>query len=239
MKAPKKSDHVWHCDLTTIPTAIGFWTSWFPFFLPQRWPYCWWVAVDIDRYSRRIMGFAIFGNMPSSRDVRSFLGRAIRNAGIAPNHLISDRGKQFAAEGFMKWCDRHGIRQRFGAGGKYESIAVIERVIKTMKSECTRRLLVPYERVAFRRELALYINWYNRHRPYEWLGGATPDEVYYRRRPDCRMPRYEPRRRWRRGSPCAGPLTKVRGRCGQRLEFEVTYLSGRIHLPIVELKPAA
>jgi len=138
----------------------------------------------------------------------------------------------------MKWCARHGIRQRFGAVGKYGSIAVVERFIKTMKNECTRRLLVPYERAAIRRELALYVDWYNLHRPHDRLDGVTPDEVYYRRRPGCRMPRFEPRRRWPRGSPRAGPLTKVRGRCGQRLELEVTYLAGRKHLPIVELKRA-
>jgi len=26
--------------------------------LPQRWPFCWWVGVIVDHFSRRIMGVA-------------------------------------------------------------------------------------------------------------------------------------------------------------------------------------
>ena len=235
----KGPNHVWHCDLTAVPTSFGFWTSWFPFASPQRWPFCWWVAVAVDHYSRRLMGFAVFESVPSSRDVRSFLGRAARAAGTAPKHLISDHGRQFTDEGFGRWCTRRGIRQRFGAVGKYGSIAVVERFIRTLKSECTRRLLIPYQRDAFRRELVLFADWHNEHRPHDTLDGATPDEIYFRRRPACREPRFEPRRRWPPGSPCARQQSKVRGRCGQRLELNVHYLSRRRHLPLVELKPAA
>jgi len=164
----KRPNHVWHSDLTTVPTSLGFWTSWFPFSLPQRWPFSWWVAVAVDHYSRRIMGFAVFENQPSSLEVKTFLGRAARAAGTTPKHLISDHGLQFTAQGFRHWCDRRGIRQRFGAIGKYGSIAVVERFIRTLKSECTRKLLVSYQRTALRRELALYVDWYSRSQ-------ASPD----------------------------------------------------------------
>src|SRR5437867_3962312 len=35
----RKPNHLWHVDLTTVPTALGFWASWFPFALPQVWPF--------------------------------------------------------------------------------------------------------------------------------------------------------------------------------------------------------
>jgi transposase InsO family protein len=69
-----------------------------------------------------------------------FLGRVIRKAGAAPKYLITDHGKQFAADTIKRWCRRRGIGQRFGAVGKYGSLAVIERLIRTIKDECTRRL---------------------------------------------------------------------------------------------------
>jgi transposase InsO family protein len=230
---------VWLTDLTTVPTSFGFWSAWLPFALPQRWPFCWWVAVAIDHFSRRIMGFAIFDQQPTSEAVRTFLGRAIRQAGTVPRHLITDRGTQFTDERFGRWCRRRGIRQRFGAVGKYGSIAVIERLIRTIKSECTRRLLVPYRRDSFRRELALFATWYTGHRPSEGLDGNTPDELYHDLAPACLEPRFEPRRKWPRDSPCAAPRTGVRGRRGVRLELNVNYLAGRKHLPIVELTRAA
>jgi putative transposase len=235
----KRPNHVWHSDLTTVPTSLGLWTSWFPFALPQRWPFCWWVAVAVDHYSRRVMRFAIFETMPSSREVGTFLSRAARAAGIAPKHLISDHGTQFTDDGFRQWCARRGIRQCFGAVGKYGSIAVVERFIRTLKFECTRRLLIPYQHTALRRKLALYVGWHNGHRPHDTLDGATPDEVYHGMRPANRKPRIEPRRSWPRGSPCAGPQGAVRGHPGTPLELNVKYLASRKHLPIVELKRAA
>jgi len=231
-------NHVWHCDLTTVPTSFGFWVSWFPGALPQRWPFCWWVAVVVDHCSRRAMGFAVFEQQPSSVEVRMFLGRAIRSAGAAPEHLITDQGSQFTDDAFGRWYDRRGIRQSFGAVGKYGSIAVVERFIRSMKNECTRRFLVPYQRESMRRELALYLEWYNGHRPHEWLGSATPDEIYFDRARASESPRIELRRHWPRGLPCASPQA-VRGKVGQVVELKLGYLSRRVHLPIVELKRAA
>ncbi len=57
--------HTWHVDLTTVPTRAGFWVPWFPFSLPQRWPFCWWVAVAVDQVSRTLVGFAIFDHSPT------------------------------------------------------------------------------------------------------------------------------------------------------------------------------
>src|SRR2546422_8002577 len=96
---------------------------------------------------------------------------------------ISDQGTPFIAKGFRRWCRQRGIRHRFGALGKYGSLAVIERGIRTMKSECIRRLsVVPYRLASFEQELALYCSWYNGHRPHTWLSSAAPDEVYHRQR---------------------------------------------------------
>ena len=47
---------------------------------------------------------------------------------------------------------------------KYGSIAGVERLIRTIKSECTRKLTVPYQRESFRRELSLFVIWYVAHR---------------------------------------------------------------------------
>ena len=65
----KGANHVWHLDLTTVPTIGGFWIPWLPFALPQRWPFCWWVAVVVDHFSRRVMGIAIFKKEPTAGDM--------------------------------------------------------------------------------------------------------------------------------------------------------------------------
>ena len=234
----QKPNVLWHVDLTTVPTAIGFWTSWGPFALPKLWPFCWWLAVAVDHYSRRVMGFAIFRRQPTSAAVRRFLERPARSH--QPRYFVSDQGSQFIARDFKRWCHRRGIRQRFGAIGKYGSLAVIERCIRSIKNECTRRLiLVPYRLAAMERELTLYFSWYNGHRPHSRLGAATPDEIYHHRRPSAKTPRFEPRPRWPRRSPCASPRTLIRGQPGVALDLALRYHAGRRYLPIVTLKRAA
>jgi len=152
-----RPNQIWNVDLTTIPMAGGFWVPWLPWALPQRWPFCWWIGVIVDHFSRRIMGFAVFTQNPTSIAVRKMLGRAIGEAGCAPSHLITDQGTQFTDAGFRNWCKRRGIRQRFGAVQKYGSISVIERLMRTMKSEALRRILVPLERKALKREVGVVV----------------------------------------------------------------------------------
>ena len=121
----KYPGHTLHIDLTTVPTRAGFWVPWFPFSLPQRWPFCWWVAVVIDQVSRTLVGFAVFSQPPSSDKIQSFLGRAIRAAGHSPEYVVTDKGKQFWCRSFKRWCKRRGIRPRYGAVGEPASIATV------------------------------------------------------------------------------------------------------------------
>ena len=235
----RRPNHVWHVDLTTVPTSLGFWLPWSPQALPQRWPFCWWLAVAVDHYSRRAIGFTIFKSEPAASDLSRFFDRLRTGVGCLPSHLITDHGPQFTAEAFRRWCRRNGVKQRFGAIGRYGSIAVIERFIRSMKSECIRVILVSWRLASLERELGHYVAWFNGDRPHEWLGGCTPDEVYSGATRAGRKPRYEPRARWPRRSPCARPQALVRGQPGVAVELHLYYRAGRKHLPLVSLKRVA
>jgi transposase InsO family protein len=186
--------------------------------------------------------------MPSAKRVTAkypnhvwqcFLGRLIGALGTAPKYLVSDHGVQFTAQPFKDWCQRHDIQQRFGAVGKRGSIAVIERFWRTLKDGCSRVLpVVPLLRRQFQREIALFLSWYN-ERPHMTLKGATPDEVYFGRRPACRSPRFEPRPGWPRAAPCARPPVLLKGQAGADLDFNVKFVAGRRHLPRLTVTRAA
>jgi transposase InsO family protein len=235
----KYPGHVMHVDLTTVPTWSGFWVPWVPFALAQSWPFAWWVAVAVDHFSRAMVGFAVFFGRPTSAEVQRFLDRAIQKAGHPPKYIISDKGRQFWCDPFKGWCRRKGIRPRFGAVGKYGSIAVVERFMRSMKNECTRRILVPMRLDAMRREVAFYCLWYNEHRPSMVLGGCTPREVYEGLRPANARPRSEPRAKWPGHSPCASPQARINGKRGTKLTLVVGFMEGNRHLPIIELRKAA
>ena len=232
----KRPNHVWHVDLTSVPVG-GFWVPWLPFALPQRWPFCWWLALVVDHFSRRVMGVAIFEKQPTSVQIRTFLGHLCAKA--KPKYIICDKGSQFWCDGFKAWCRRKDIRPRFGAVAKYGSIAVIERFIRTLKDEGMRRIVVPLRKSALRREVDRWTAWFNEHRPHTTLAGKTPDEAYRRIAPANKRPRWEPRERWPHDATCAGPKAKMHGKPGVRLRLIVTYLDSQRQLPIVELKWAA
>ena len=100
----------------------------------------------------------------------------------------------------------------------------MERFIRTMKDECTRRLVVPLRRDDMRRELSCFIEWYNEQRSHTWLEGRAPNEAYFNDGRD--EERIQPRAR-RPGEPCP------------RVALDVTFHAGRRHLPVVRLKRVA
>jgi transposase InsO family protein len=235
----REPNHVWHIDLTAVPIGSGFWCSWLPFAMPQNWPYCWWVAVVVDHFSRRIINVGVFANKPNCRVLCAFLGRTVRGTD-APKYIVCDRDSIFDCDAFRRWVERYGIKPpRYGAVGQHGSIAVVERLIRTLKDECTRTITVPLRHREFRNELLFYIAWYNEYRPHTTLDGSTPNEVYFGRRPTNQRPRIEPRAHWPRPSPCARPRTLVAGQPGDRFTLNVEQFHGRRHLPIVTLRRAA
>jgi hypothetical protein len=183
----------------------------------------------------------VLGHKPDARTLCAFFGRTIRQVGATPRYLLSDTESMFISRRYRRWCRRRGIKPRYGAVGKHGSIAIIERFFRTMKNDCTRRILVSFRRDAVRRELAYFMRWYNGHRPHGPRGIRTPDEAYYGRSPACERARLKLRPRWPRQSKCASPQAPVdveASRAGPP-QVVVTFLGGRRHLPVVSLRRAA
>ncbi len=127
---------------------------------------------------------------------------------------------------------------RSGAIGKKGSIALVERFIRSMKTEGLRCIIIPMTLLAMNRELAFFARWYNVHRPHQSLDGAPPAEVRDGCKPAHKVFGYETRAM----HPLYGRITKRRGiervERMTKLELIVSNVEGRQHLPIVEL-PAA
>jgi transposase InsO family protein len=233
----REPHHLWHTDITTVPTGLGFWVPWWPFSLVTRWIFSWHFAFVLDHYSRALLGWAVFRKEPTAAEVCSVLDRAIDQAGRAPKYIVTDRGSQFQGD-YRAWCARRGVKPRFGAIGQHGSVAIIERFILSLKNECLRRILVPFALSKIEGEMQVYATWYNTVRPHTALDGLTPSEVLEGRTAPG-GPRFEPRPRvpLARASPARPkrPLRRVKG----RLELRVTYLDEHRHLPVVELRDVA
>ena len=224
--------HLWHVDLSLLPRVSGWWVSWVPHSLKQAWPFCFWIGVVLDHFSRSVVAWRLYLSQPSARQVCSLLEKAHRNAGLAPRHIVTDRGPQFAKK-YNAWCKRRGVKPRFGAIGQSGSIAIIERFFRSLKDEMLWRLpVLMLSLPRMHAEIAAYVEWYHEHRPHMALGGTTPAERRDGRTPARDLPRWEPRASV--PLPRGDPAKRVAG-----LQLVTGRVQGRNHLPIVSLRDAA
>jgi very-short-patch-repair endonuclease len=136
-----------------LPTPLGggLRVPWLPLFLPLSWPFCWWIFVVVDHFSRAVVHVAVFPGQPSPAEICLALDEAVRRATGPPKYLITDQASQFRDE-YRAWCKERDIQPRFGGIGQHGSIAVVERSIRTLKSEGLRRFLLPLRREVMQAE---------------------------------------------------------------------------------------
>jgi putative transposase len=164
----RRSNQVWMTDLTEIPSLFRI----FSFKL----------AVVIDVFSRMPLAAKVFLAEPGADALAGLVQQAIRLNGT-PRHFVSDQGAQFTAEAFRSALKALGIRQRFGAIGKTGSIAIVERLWRTLKETLSLRPLKPLTRADLERRLKTGLLHYAYLRSHHALAGATPAEVYFGIRP--------------------------------------------------------
>lgn len=156
--------HVWSVDTTMFP----IW---------GRWPVH--ILVAIDHFSRRVMAVVPLEGS-NSGCVLDAMEHAFEEFG-APKHIITDQGSVILGEAFAELLESWGVKPRLGAVGMHGSIAVTERVMKTLKHEWLKR--TPIIR-GFDHLSDLCGNfgiWYNDWRPHMTLDGHRPNDVYEQR----------------------------------------------------------
>ena len=120
---------------------------------------------------------------------------------------------------FRRRLERLGVKQRFGAIGRKGSIALIERLWRTLTDTLGLRLLRPLVAEDLTVTVEMGLLHYSHFRPHQALGGATPAEVHFGRTPShlsaIPPPRGRPRE-GRRDSP-----------------FRVEYLDAERLLPVL------
>jgi putative transposase len=156
-------NHLWSVDLT----EVYYWGLWKIH-----------VFVAIDHFSRKVVSVTPLEG-PNAGWVINALEAAFAQFGV-PKHLISDQGSQFISAALAEFLglDEYQVKHRFGAVGEHGSVAVTERVIETLKYEWLKRVAIirGYDHLLSLCES--FADWYNNWRPHEFLGSATPDDVY-------------------------------------------------------------
>jgi transposase InsO family protein len=161
-------NHVWMVDLTDVKGLFGIVTFK--------------VSVVFDALSRMPLSAKVFSREPSAVEVARLVSGTAKRHG-RPSHFVSDQARCFKGQIFRRKLRRLGVKQRFGAVGKKGSIALIERLWKTLKDALGLRLLRPLVAEDLMETIELGLVHYAHFRPHHALGGATPVEIYFGRTP--------------------------------------------------------
>ena len=151
-------DQLWVADITQVPTWAG-------------WLY---VAVVLDAWSRRIVGWAMAPQM-QTRLVVDALGMAVgrrQPTGGVVHH--SDQGSQYTSLAFGERCRETGIAQSMGSVGDAYDNAMCESFFATLECELIDRRSFATMSQA-RREVFRFIEgFYNTRRLHSALGYTSP-----------------------------------------------------------------
>ena len=137
----------------------------------EGWLY---LAVIIDLYSRRVVGWAVSNRLKKDLAIRA-LKMAV-NLRQPPKGCVhhTDRGSQYCSHEYQKLLRKHGFKSSMSSKGNCYDNAVVETFFKTLKAEMVWRQPWYTRRQC---ELALfqYINgFYNPRRRHSALGYKSP-----------------------------------------------------------------
>ena len=152
-------NQVWCSDITYISIRFGFV----------------YLAVIIDIYSRKIVGYAI-GKSLSPQLAIAALKMAIANRNTDKLIHHSDQGIQYTCKDYIKILKDNGIRISMSAKGNPYDNAYAESLIKTLKQE--EVYLWQYETFSDVAERIPYfiLDVYNKKRLHSALGYRPPEE---------------------------------------------------------------
>jgi transposase InsO family protein len=181
------------------------------------------VAVVFDAFSRMLLSLTVFSKEASALEIARFVSKAATRHG-RPRHFISDHARCFTGQVFRRKLLRLGVKQRFGAVGKKGSIALIERLWRTLKDTLGLRLLRPSAAEDLAATVEMGLVHYAHFRPHQGLGGSTPAEIYFGRTPSHLSAIPPPR-----GRPSEGPMDSP---------FRIAYLDAERLLPVLVRRAA-
>ena len=160
-------DELWVADITYVPNWAG-------------WLY---LAVVLDAWSRRIVGWSMATHLRTSLVLDAFdMALAQRRPEGVIHH--SDQGSQYTSYAFGGRCRRAGVRPSMGSVGDAYDNAMCESFFATLECELIwrRSFRTPGEA---RREVFRFIEgWYNPRRRHSSLGYESPAS-FDERGPSC------------------------------------------------------
>ncbi|MEJ3958719.1 IS3 family transposase, partial [Brachymonas sp. G13] len=152
-------NQLWVADMTYLPTWSGFA----------------YLAVVIDVYSRKVVGWAFGTRMTADLVVQALEMAAFTRK---PQGVIhhSDQGSQYTSTVFGKRCEEMGVRPSMGSVGDAYDNAMAESFFASLECELVNRRSWKSQTEARHAVFTWIEGWYNPHRLHSALGYLAPNE---------------------------------------------------------------
>ena len=154
----QRPNTAWVTDITYVRT----WEGWL------------YLAVVIDLYSRRIVGWSTKPTMARELVLDAILMAMRRRK---PKHALihSDQGSQFGSDAWRRFCHAHHLEPSMSRRGNCWDNAVAESFFSSLKKERIKKRIYKSRDIA-NAEIYDYIEmFYNRTRRHSHLSGVSPE----------------------------------------------------------------
>ena len=151
-------DQLWVADITHVRTRAG-------------WLY---LAVVLDAWSRRIVGWAMARRMPADLVGDALTMAIVRRQPDGPVIHHSDQGSQYTSLAFGKRCREAGVVQSMGSVGDAYDNAMCESFFATLECELLDRRSFRTVAEARREVFGFIEGFYNTRRLHSALGYTSP-----------------------------------------------------------------
>ena len=151
-------NQLWVADITYVPTWSGF------LFL----------AVVLDVFSRRIVGWAMARHMRAELVLEALqMALSVRRPAHGVIHH-SDQGSQYTSLAFGKRCEQHGVSPSMGSVGDCYDNAMCESFFATLECELIARRRFKDQAEAKLEVFRFIEGWYNPRRRHSSIGHLSP-----------------------------------------------------------------
>lgn len=152
-------DQAWVTDITYLRT----WQGWL------------YLAVVIDLYSRRVVGWSMKPTLARELALDALLMALWRRKPAGTVIVHSDQGSQYGSDDWQRFCHAHRLQPSMSRRGNCWDNAVAESFFSSLKKERIRKRVYKTRDMA-RADVFDYIEvFYNRNRRHTHLGGVSPE----------------------------------------------------------------
>lgn len=154
----QRPNKAWVTDITCVRT----WEDWL------------YLAVGIDLYSRRVVGWSTKPTMARELVLDAIL-MAVRRRKPKNVLIHSDQGSQFGSDAWRRFCHAHHLQLSMSRGGNCWDNAVTESFFSSLKKERLKKRIYKTRDIA-NAEIYEHIEmFYNRTRRHSHLSGVSPE----------------------------------------------------------------